>query len=381
MKKTRERGRRGEGAVWRRPRGGWCGSVDLGLDADGRRQRRWISGPTKAAVQAQILELRGAQATGQLPPSDRVTVREFLGSWLAVKATELAPSGHHEYAARVRRLILSTGLAGQRLQQLRKAHIDAWLSELQARGVSASSRADGLRVLKAALNSAVDGDLLAASPARKVKPPKLAAPKRPWLTGEQIQQLVAAVADAPAKLRAFAVTLVLTGVRIQELLALRWGAIDWKRGVIKIEHALIEVGKQGILEKEPKTEAGKREIAVAPLVLEALRALRDQRAEAGVVSLPTARVFTTTRGKAYRRAHAYRELWLPALRAARLPLVGFHAARRGHLTQLIQAGGDLRAVSARAGHTKVAFTLQVYAQTNAEADRRLAALSTAALGR
>lgn len=363
---------KGEGSIWRKASGLWVGTVEVGRDSTGRRQRRCVTGATKTEVQGKLLELRNSKSRGQLPASSRLTVGEYLTSWLATKEAEIEPSAHYEYSARVRRLIQPTALARRRLQDVRPLDVDSWLSELRARGVSASSQTDARRVLAAALQHAVNRDLLPANPVRRVKAPKTPAPKRPWITGEQTRQLLAAVADASPKARAFVTLLLLSGVRFQEAAALRWSCIDWKKGTVRVERALAEVGSK-LIEKEPKTPAARREIAVSALVLDALRAHRGQ---AGVLPLPTNLVFTNSVGKPYRRANALRQLWWPALKAAGIAQLGFHSARRGHVSALVANGGDLRAVSARVGHTKVAFTLQTYAQTSAEADRRLAQLST-----
>lgn len=64
-------------------------------------------------------------------------------------------------------------------------------------------------------------------------------------------------------------TLAFTGARPNELLALRWGDIDWVSREIKISKGLVR-GNEG----EPKTESSKRTIPMVPRVELELKALR-----------------------------------------------------------------------------------------------------------
>src|SRR5258706_8843725 len=51
---TRTRRGRGEGGIYRRSDGTWCGSVSLGYDANGKRKRRVVYGDTKQEAQEKL---------------------------------------------------------------------------------------------------------------------------------------------------------------------------------------------------------------------------------------------------------------------------------------------------------------------------------------
>lgn len=63
---------------------------------------------------------------------------------------------------------------------------------------------------------------------------------------------------------------IATGMRLGEVLGLTWGAVDFGRGLVSVARTLKADGTL----KEPKTEAGKRVVAVDAVTMAHLRAWR-----------------------------------------------------------------------------------------------------------
>src|SRR4051794_31576180 len=81
-RKSRRRRGRGEGSVYQRGDGVWCGSVSLGYDARGKRRRPTVHGATKQEVQEALRKLQNDAGGGQLADAGRLTVKEYLNRWL-----------------------------------------------------------------------------------------------------------------------------------------------------------------------------------------------------------------------------------------------------------------------------------------------------------
>lgn len=77
-------------------------------------------------------------------------------------------------------------------------------------------------------------------------------------------------------------------------------------------------------------------------------------------SNPRALVFTSPKGHALRYANFRREVWAPALRAARVPKVGLHVLRHSAASAMIRAGASPKALQTILGHQSAGFTLSVY---------------------
>jgi integrase len=62
-----------------------------------------------------------------------------------------------------------------------------------------------------------------------------------------------------------------TGMRLGEVLALREGRVDLDKGVIEVREALEETKTYGVRFKTAKTKAGRRNITLPTIAVEALR--------------------------------------------------------------------------------------------------------------
>jgi integrase len=166
-----------------------------------------------------------------------------------------------------------------------------------ARGVEASfSRGmakRALRIVKAALDLAIVNEALAINPARAVK--VAAERKRREDDGSieiilqredvaRIRQAAAPDASDPVSFRQAALvdTLIGTGARIGEALALQWRSVDLEGAVISISQTVTkadgsddETGRIGSKIGPPKSAAGRRQIAIPARLVRVLSEWRD----------------------------------------------------------------------------------------------------------
>jgi integrase len=95
-------------------------------------------------------------------------------------------------------------------------------------------------------------------------------PLRPGVDFPTMAELNALIDNASGRLRPFIVTAIFTGMRLSELRGLRWLDVDLDAGVIHVRQRANAWGKMG----PPKSKAGKRDIPLAPIVVNTLRAWR-----------------------------------------------------------------------------------------------------------
>src|SRR5262249_15268071 len=143
--------------------------------------------------------------------------------------------------------------------------------------------------------------------------------------------------------------------------------------VIRVERSLEET-KQGLRLKSPKTEHGKRLVAVDPGTLEALR---DHRREQNIARLgvglggagPKDYVFSQPDGSPL-HPDRLSSLWWRTRKKLRLPDVSFHSFRHVNASLLIAGGYDLMRLSRRLGHAKADYTLRLYGHLYQQAEDR-----------
>ncbi|HTT92732.1 MAG TPA: site-specific integrase [Acidimicrobiales bacterium] len=142
--------------------------------------------------------------------------------------------------------------------------------------------------------------------------------------------------------------------------------IDLVAGTVSVRQQLGRDGRLG----PPKTEAGKRRLAIPSWLVDDLAALLARRGVTGAGA--DALVFLSSRGKDLRYQNWLRRYWQPACVAAGWPDLHFHDLRSMSATALVTNDVDVKTAQTRLGHSSPAVTLAIYARATAEADRRAA---------
>lgn len=143
-----------------------------------------------------------------------------------------------------------------------------------------------------------------------------------------------------------------TGLRIGELIALRWEDVDLVAGRLVVRRSLS--GKKIDTPKNHRT----REV---PLSDEALRALKAHRHLRGEL------VFCNEAGGMLTRHACKWPLWAACKRAG-LRLVGWHVLRHTFASHLVMRGAPLKAVQELLGHADIKMTMR-YAHLSPDARR------------
>ena len=175
---------------------------------------------------------------------------------------------------------------------------------------------------------------------------------------------MAIVQDVPgfvAKLRGSrlyvpAMVALFTGMRLGEVLALRWSRIDLDRKRLEVREAL-EPTKGGVGFKAPKTKAGRRDISLPDILVEALREYRreqlESRLQLGLGRLPDDALLFTRISMAARSSRAMSHpTGATFAEQIGMPEITFHGLRHTHASQLIASGVDIVTISKRLGHAK-----------------------------
>ena len=119
-------------------------------------------------------------------------------------------------------------------------------------------------LLSKVMGTAVNWEYISNNPVRGVRMPERTL-KRPhrFLSAEEVQRLIASSKEPTRTIIILATT---TGLRIGEILALRWGRVDLLRRTLLVEETWYK-GHFGT----PKTRASRREVPLAPAVVRELK--------------------------------------------------------------------------------------------------------------
>jgi integrase len=372
-------GRRGhgEGSIYQRESDGmWCCVVDLGR-VNGKRKRRVIYGKTRKEVAEKLKKvLREQQQRIPIVP-ERTTVGEFLDRWLAdVVAPAVRPKTHHSYAQLVR-LHLKPGLGHHQLGKLAPEHVQVFLNERHASGLSPRTVQYLRAILRRALNQALRWGAIARNVATLVDPPRATKPEMRPLDPSEARRLLDAVrGDRLEALYAVALAL---GLCQGEALGLRWQDVDLDAGILQVRVALqrIRGGEPRLV--EPKTRQSRRVLPLPSSIAAHLRAHRTRQGEdrrAAGDAWQGERwdlVFCTGDGRPLDARHVVR-YFKAHLKKAGLPDIRFHDLRHSCASLLIAQGVHPRVVMELLGHSTIALTMNTYAHVLPEAQRQAAAV-------
>jgi integrase len=205
----------------------------------------------------------------------------------------------------------------------------------------------------------VDWNYLPDNPVHGAKMPERSL-KRPhrFLSLDEARRLIAA-SEEPV--RTIVLLAVMTGLRIGEILALRWGRINFAAGTLRVEETCYK-GKFGT----PKTRASRREVPLSPSVVQALQAHRMRCACAADDAL----VFATQHGTPLASNNLRKRHLHPASQRAGLGSIDWHSLRHTHGTLLHEQGTPLRVAQAQLGHSHMTTTLHVYTHASGSAQRQ-----------
>lgn len=109
------------------------------------------------------------------------------------------------------------------------------------------------RLISTILAQAEKEMLITYNPAAKASPPRPKASKPDYYQPDEIEDIIAALEDAPLKWRAITYLLMDTGARRGEILGLKPENVNYEDGVIVIDHALLYTKSKGVYEGETKT--------------------------------------------------------------------------------------------------------------------------------
>ena len=373
-----------KGHIQQRGKNSFRLKFDAGRDGEtGKRNIQYETfRGTKRQAQTRLAELIAAVAQEKYVEPSRVTVAEYVRK--RVDAWEAAGTITARTAQRYRQLVenqIVPHIGAKLLQKLRTPDVEHWHATLRTSGrvrgkgdLSARTIGHAHRILGHAMRDALRHELVSRNVVAAEAAPKVADDE------------MAIVTDVPAfvesirghRMFAFGMVGLFTGMRLGEVLALRWGRVDLDRKVIQVREALEHTKQHGIRFKAPKSKAGKRDISLPDALVDVLRDLRKSRLEIqmalGLGKLPDdALLFAGVDGEP-RAPSSVSRSWSEATG------VGYHNLRHTHASQLIDADVDIVTISKRLGHATPAITLAIYAHMFKKTDAKAAAAINRALG-
>jgi integrase len=234
---------------------------------------------------------------------------------------------------------LTPRFGGHRLCDISRVEIQRYLLEKLKQGFAWETTNHFRNLLSKVLGTAVSWDYLTDNPVRGVKMPERSL-------------------NEPT--RTIVLLATLTGLRIGEILALRWKRINFIAETLVVAETCF-MGRFGT----PKTRASRRELPLSRAVVEALKTQYSRSANRS----PEGLVFATRHGGPLVSNNLRKRGLRSACIRAGLSRINWHVLRHTHGTLLHVQGTPLKVAQAQLGHSHMATTLEVYTHASVTAQR------------
>jgi integrase len=349
----------------------------------GKRETRFVSfrGARKEA-QTKLAELIASIGRGTYVEASKTSVGAFVRA--RVDQWEAAGDITARTAQRYRQLVenqIAPHIGNRLVQKLTRLDVEGWHTTLRNGGLAARTIGHAHRVLGKALRDAERDSIVLRNVCKLQKAPKIADTEMAIVRDVPgfIDKLRGTRLYVPALLALFA------GLRLGEIFALRWNRVDLDGKTIAVREALEWTKAHGIRSKAPKSRAGRRDVTLPDLLVDALREHRkatlELRMQLGAGRLPDdGLLFANLEGEPLQPSNVSSD-WGEIAGRIGVPEITFHGLRHTHASQLIATGVDIVTISKRLGHARPSVTLSIYAHMFTSDDGKAAAAINAAMGR
>jgi integrase len=346
-----------EGTISKRADGRWEARLTFG---DGKR--KCFYGKTRQEVARRLAEAQHEIEQGMPLPDERQTVQQYLETWIETVKLQIRPGTWRRYHDFVS-LHLIPALGKTALVKLSPQQIQLLYTKKFHEGLSTTTIHHLHGMLHRALKDAMRMGMVARNVTEMVTPPRRAHKEMMTLTEEQCKVFLEAVTGD--RFEALYVLALTTGMRIGELLAIRWADIDVEQATLQVRASLQEVENKFVI-AETKTAYSRRRIGLSQVAVEALRGHRVRQHQERLALGPVWNtaldlVFPNAIGGIMIPDNLTKRSFKRHLAQAGLPQIRFHDLRHTAATVLLARGINPKVVSEMLGHADIAITLRVYA--------------------
>ena len=223
---------------------------------------------------------------------------------------------------------------------------------------------------KAAMNQAVLEHYIDFNPCDAVSLPRNEKPQVEILTREEQQKLI--YTSYKYRYGVFIRLTLATGIRLGELLGLRWEDVDFSKRMLSIRRTLNRLPKVDyngvgnsteIVIQEPKTKNSIRSIPLIPNIaneLQQWKIVQQNDAMAAGTAYQDSGFLVTNPLGGYLEPRTFKDFYDEILKASGLGHYTFHALRHTFATRAMEQGMDAKTTSILLGHYSVSFTLDTY---------------------
>ena len=367
-------------------------SVYLGVDKlTGKKARTTVTANTKKGVKIKAREAVNAFAANGYSVKEKPTIttyRELVALWWESYKNTIKPNSQQSMEGIVRLHILPV-FGDYKLDKLTtpiiQQQVNKWADKANKGEKGAYANYSFLNnINRRILQYGVTMQAIKHNPARDVIIPRKQQNKErkvKFFSNQELKQFLDYLEDLDQSSYenffdyVLYKTLLASGCRIGEALALEWSDIDLKKGTINISKTLNRYQETNT----PKSKAGLREIDIDKATVSLLKQYKKrQQVQSWQLGRSEGIVFTPFTTK-YAYACLLRKRLQNHFKAAGVPDISFHGFRHTHATIMLYAGIEAKDLQYRLGHSNISMTLNTYVHATKEGAKKAVSIFEAAI--
>ena len=367
-------------------------SVYLGVDKlTGKKARTTVTASTKKGVKIKAREAVNAFAANGYSVKEKPTIttyRELVALWWESYKNTIKPNSQQSMEGIVRLHILPV-FGDYKLDKLTtpiiQQQVNKWADKANKGEKGAYANYSFLNnINRRILQYGVTMQVIQHNPARDVIIPRKQQNKEhkvKFFSNQELKQFLDYLEDLDQSSYenffdyVLYKTLLASGCRIGEALALEWSDIDLKKGTISISKTLNRYQETNT----PKSKAGLREIDIDKATVSLLKQYKKrQQVQSWQLGRSEGIVFTPFTTK-YAYACLLRKRLQSHFKAAGVPDISFHGFRHTHATIMLYAGIEAKDLQYRLGHSNISMTLNTYVHATKEGAKKAVSIFEAAI--
>jgi len=344
------------------------------INHNGHRKAKRIGSREAAERVRREIEARLANGDPRVFQEQKTPLfKEYAQHWLSVHVNPHCKKSTAMRYEQVLRLNLLPRFGAAPLDRITREALKTYFAELLGSGKLAhGSLKNILATIRAILNYAVEEEIISINPAVRLGRIALRAARRKppeFLTADEAQRFLRTAKVLRPERYLFFLTALRSGLRLGELLALRWQDIQF--GESDLDHNRFILVRQNYTRREFTTTKNRKErrVDLSKELRQALLDLRDQRTieaiERGQFTDPCQPaipqlVFPSRTGGPLDGNNVYNRDFVPCIEGAGIRRVSFHALRHTFASLLLQQGASLAYVKEQLGHSSIQVTVDIY---------------------
>lgn len=376
VEKTRRKN--GEGSIYQEKNGLWVGSIWM-EESDGSKKRHKVYGHSEMEVSKKLVELTGRMNAMKDTMYSGKTFGELMFDWLMIFKKSAVTPRTFEGNIRNFNIHIKPLIGNMKIEDVTKPVIQQVMNELITKGLANNTIKKNKFLLNQFFDYAIECGLVQNNPTYKVKVRNREVSltdqenKYKAIPPEMRVKFLQALNTHPF-LKPLCMTSMFAGLRVGELLALKWENVDFENKTIQVRNGITQVPqfdeKGNIISRvtvigNTKTACSVREVPIPDILVDALKDWKKEqwvRQQLTGVDLlnPKAVVFSNEDGSVRTYSGTRRIFDRFAKKHGFYGQIHFHTLRHTYSNMLFEMNENPKIIQALLGHKSVKTTLTVY---------------------